>query len=348
MPDLQKAHDKLIDFLTSTYTHDLLQRKGATYPVTIFTPTPEQQNDPDSILSVDYPSEFSDPATFAFYDSDHLNNLLTTRPGQTNGITYDMHSIATNPLKVEACLGHFFDGLATSDALDHELRDFAQGKRNDLPHREKLHGVVSKDEVIANGAGRSAIIGAAMLTVFNHNGAYRAIFVRRSKNLATGAGLYHIAPAFVFQPVGPQSYHPQEWSMKHQCMREYAEELFAMPEFADWHNPGSARYFYQHPAILDLRAMLDDGRAALYLTGIAVNFLSARPEICTLLIIHDENWYTRSEQKLKAALFTERQETHYIPINTLQGLPDNLHTSMAPQGAAAFWLGIDKARAEIG
>jgi hypothetical protein len=117
-----------------------------------------------------------------------------------------------------------------------------------------------------------------------------------------------------------------------------------MPEFDQWQNPQSATYFYDHPPVANLWAMLADGRAELFFTGVVFNLLSCRPEICALLIIHDAEWYSQSEALLQKALTTERQETRYIPIESLVGLPDDLHLRMTPQGAAAMWLGIKKVR----
>jgi hypothetical protein len=316
--------------------------------VVVSPSSPEGQSDIDHALSADYPRAFIDPATFAFYDSDHLDELRTSRAGIADNITYVLHRLSVNPLRIEAKLGRYFDMLATCDALDHELRDYARGRRSDLPRRERLYETITPEDILQHGTGRSPAIGVATLTVFNHDGVYRAIIVRRSNTLATDAGQYHVAPAFVFQPSGPETFYADEWSVRHQVCREFGEELFAMPEFTNWDSPASARYFYDHPGVNDLRAMLDDGRAELHLMGIAVNLLSTRPEICVLLLIRDAGWYTRSEEMLKAALFTERQETLYVPIDTLGALPNDLHIRMSPQGAAALWMGIDRAREILG
>jgi len=117
-----------------------------------------------------------------------------------------------------------------------------------------------------------------------------------------------------------------------------------MPEFSDWLATHAHDYFYTHPAVSDLRVMLQTGQAELQLTGVAFNLLSLRPEICALLIIHEEGWYARWQHELIAAQNTERQETRHIPLKTLAGLPDDLHLRMVPQGAAAFWLGVERAR----
>jgi hypothetical protein len=350
------THQHLIDTLQNTYGDTLYTHNGVTYPIVLFPAPPEQHNDVDSVLVPEFPREFVDPATFAVYDSAHLNERVGSRPGMTNGVTYDMAAMMESPMQIRANLGRYFDMMATCDALDWEMRDFAAGKRDSLPLREQLHAQIPPGELPHNGTGRGAVIGVAVLTVFKHNGHYQMIVAQRSAKLATGAGLYHIVPAFVFQPSGPEAFYAAEWSVKHQIIREFGEELFAMPEYDQWDNDDnpvrarhavslqSADYFYDYPPVAVLRAMLTDGRAELFLTGVAFNLLSCRPEICALLVIHEADWYPQSEKLLQKALTTERQETRYIPIESLDGLPDDLHLRMTPQGAAAMWQGIKKAR----
>ena len=349
------THQRLIDTLQNYYGDTLYTHNGITYPIILFPAPSEQQSDVDSLLVPEFPREFADPSTFAVYDSAHLNERVGSRPGMTNNPTYDMEAMTESPLQIRANLGRYFDMMATCDALDWEMRDYAAGKRDSLPLRDQLHTQILPGDLPYNGTGRGAVIGVAVLTVFKHNGDYQMIVAQRSAKLATGAGLYHIVPAFVFQPSGPDTFYAAEWSVKHQIIREFGEELFAMPEFDQWNDDNpvgalreaplqSANYFYNQPPVANLRAMLADGHAELFLTGVAFNLLSCRPEICTLLVIHDADWYPQSEKLLQKALTTERQETRYIPIESLAGLPDDLHLRMTPQGAAAMWLGIEKAR----
>lgn len=350
------SHTRLITYLRSTYGENLLVCNGETYPVYTFLPHPSQYHNADSVLVPDVPSGTSDTSEFAIYDMAHLEHLRRTRPHLTNGISYVMDRIAYSPvgtqhaaslplLRIAGQLGRYFDMLATCDAIDQELRRYARGEQNTLPLRDQLHQRIPPERVTQTGAGRSAVIGVATLTVFNHTGQYRAILARRASEVGIDAGRYHVVPAFVLQPLVN---HPDEWSVKHQVCREFGEELFGMPEHDGWKSPNGVRYFYQHPPVDDLLTMLDDGRAELQLTGIAWNPLTLRPEICVLLLIHDADWYPRSEPALNAALLTERQATDYIPIVTLDGLPDNLTQAITPQGAAAFWLGIERARHVIG
>ena len=41
---------------------------------------------------------------------------------------------------------------------------------------------------------------------------------------------------------------------------------------------------------------------------------------------------------------TERQETRLIPLDSLDGLPPDMHLRMTAQGATAMWEGIQLAR----
>lgn len=336
-------HRRLVDYLTQTYGDKLFVRNGERYPVMVFPSEQAQHDVVDSILTPDDPREFVDPETFPIYDADHLAELRRTRD-VTNGMSYVLHRLSFDPLTVEARLGHYYDMLATCDALDQELRSYARGEQDGLPHREQFHAAITPEEALYSGAGRCAIIGVATLTVFNHERTYKAIVAKRSNRLAVGAGLYHVVPAFVFQPSGPEAFYSAEWSLKHQILREFGEELFAMPEFAEWDGVTIANYFYDEPPVHELLTMLDNGHAALHLTGVAMNLLTLRAEICTLLVIHDPDWYARWKDELRAALFTERQETLYVPVDDTSALPDNLPMQMTPHGAAALWMGIDRVK----
>lgn len=337
----------LIDYLKQTYGDNLLTANGQTYPVYVFEPDAAQYNDVDSILAPDIPHTFDDPATYPIYDAAHLEHLKQSKPGLHNGITFDFAHLNQYPLKITANLGHYYHMLATCDALDHELRRYSRGKQNSLPLRDQFHRQIPPQTVLTDGSGRGTVIGVCALTVFNDEGRYKFILAQRSQSLGVGAGMFHVVPAFVFQPSGPQAFYPVEWSVEHQVYREFGEELFGMPEYNDYarqHTTPTADYIYAHPAVQELKTMTTDGRAALHLTGAAFNPLSLRLEITIVLVIHDSGWFRRWQPQLQAALFTERQHTDYIPLDTLDGLPVDLPLRMAPHGAAAMWSGIRHAR----
>ncbi len=342
------AHARLIDTLSRRYGDQMYTHGGVTYPM-VFYPAPvSQRNHPDSVLASTPPTTFVDHDNFAIYDDVHLARLRGQRRNLTNNLSYVFDRLESSPesLTLSANLGNYFDMIATCDALDQEMRHFALRGEGVLLHRQQLHTQIDHQAVLVNGRGRAAVIGVAVLTVFKHQGEYHLILGQRSASLATGAGMYHVIPAFIFQP----SHHNQawiraEWSVKHQVLREFGEELFAIPEYADWDSPQAVDYFYEFAPVSELRQMLTDDRASLHLTGIGQMLLGLRAEICTLLMIHDESWYPRHLQALRDAMHTERQETRILPLNSLDGLPHDLHLRMVPQGAVAFHEAVKLARA---
>jgi hypothetical protein len=321
----------------------------------VLPPGPDQR-DPDSLLVPD-PGDFADAAAYPARDRAHLDERLAAGRHLTDGACYILDRLERDAsgLRLSGRLGRYFDMMTTCDALDHELRRYAaNGAAADslLPLRTAFHAAVSPERVIHDGAGRSAIIGVATLTVFNQNGDYRVIVTERAANLATGAGLLHVMPAFVLQPFEGANGPVHHWTLTGQILREFGEELFAMPEADAFSGADSPDYFMAHPAVADLQAMLDDGRAELHVTGVAVNLLSTRPEVCALLLIHDPDWPVRWAEELDAARHTERLQTHLVPVHgdasLLAALPAGMVYRFAPQGAAALWLGLDQARAALG
>lgn len=337
-------YDRLITYLKNTYNIPLYTHDDHAYPAALLRPHPSQINDVDSILSEAIPATHIDSSSLAVYDRAHLQRLMDSGAQLTDDIAFIADTLSYEPLQLSAKLSRYFDMIATCDALDQELRAYARGERDSAPLRDSFHAVIATEEIFHSGRGRAAIIGAATCTVFSKDGADHVIVVQRAQNLATGAGLYHVLPAFVLQPTGPESFYAVEWSLKHQLLREFGEELFGLPEYHQWQNPDGPTYFYQHPAVADLREMLADGRASLYLTGSAMNLLTLRPEVCMLLKIRDAGWYERWQNYLHDAAETERQQTHYIPLDTLDGLPQDLPYRLTPQGAVSLWEGIRLAR----
>ena len=339
----------MIAYLQAHFGGRLICANGGTYPV-IFFPASESQCRVDSVLHEQPPAAHTMQSDYVIYDADHLASRLASRM-MTNDLTFTMaHMEAANDrLRIVGSTASYFDMIATCDALDHELRDWVRGVREGTPLRNHLFAQVAPDDALYSGAGRAATIGISVLTVFAmHDRGYHALLVQRSNRLAIGAGLFHIMPAFVFQPVGQPEWQASMWSIEQQVLREFGEELFVMPEYDAWTAPTSPDYFTQFGPVAHLIAMLNDGRASLTLTGVAINLLSIRPEVCTLLIIHDPDWYATYEAQLAAAQHTERQATHYLPVDTLAGLPDRLHIRMVPHGGACLWNGLAKFRSLVG
>ena len=145
----------------------------------------------------------------------------------------------------------------------------------------------------------------------------------------------------------------REWSVKHQILRELLEEIFGLPEEI---RPQRWDFFYDHPALRYLLRLMERGKASLFATGIILNLLTLRPEISTLLLIHDPEWFARitatdSDMPFRTAEETLGGSVVMAPIASdedfLSHFPPDLHLSMPAQATATMWLGIDQARREI-
>lgn len=339
---------KLIDRLRGYGYTPFKGGDGQPYAVQLVTPDlpAGQRADIDTLLAGVVPHETVSAGEMLAHDPAHLTALLAQKPHLTNGLSFVFDRFTQNGggLSLHARLGRYYDMLATCDALDQEMqRHIEHG--TDTPLRDRLHTTHDPLHLLHNGRDRSAVIGVATAIVFPKDGHPTTIIGRRAGSLATDPGRYHVLPAFVFQPSGPPDLIAGEWSLSWQILREFGEEAFAMPEFADWPEPVTrADYFADYPPVADLRAMLADGRAVLELTGVVVSLLTLRPEVCAVLVIYDEGWYPRWRAELDAAMHTERQETLYLPVMDDTAFPADLHTHGVPQGMAAFWLGVARAR----
>ncbi len=345
-----RDYKNLTDYLQRLYQCQPFARNGIEHPATVHYPSANQIHDVDSILDPYPPTPES--REFAAYNYSYLHDLQNSKPFLHNGSTFTLKSLRLNPLKLRGALGRYYDMLATCAALEHELRQVAAGWMR-APLRATYHRQVDPVASLHRGLGRSAAIGIGTLTVFNDAGVYKAMLARRSERTAFDSGFFHVLPAMMFGPTTAAFCDPREWSIKHQVMREVLEELFNMPEEND---PQAWDFFRQHPALLYLQELMDAGSAKLYLTGVIINLLTLRPEISTLLLIHDPAWYKRvtakdSDMPFATADETERGTVATAPIDDddifLSHFPDALHLQMPVHAVVTMWIGIDMARKAI-
>ena len=213
---------------------------------------------------------------------------------------------------------------------------------------------------VTNGKGRSTAIAISTLISYNDGENYNLLIKNRSQTAtAVHNGLLHVVPSFMFQPiVGNIDF---EFSVLHNIYREYLEEIFDIPEEDHSFTVDS---IYKNANIKYLDTLLKNGEAELYFTGIAVNLLNLRPEICTLLLIKSPEWYKLHSmgmeyEKEKLNRFKFNNEfVSYIEFG--QNIEDFIYEfkfirnehklfddypiyphKMVPPGAAAFWLGFD-------
>jgi len=147
-------------------------------------------------------------------------------------------------------------------------------------------------------------------------------------------------------------------------MREFVEELYGVEELETGDGRVDPQAIYHRREARLLSDLLATGDAALLYSGVAVNLLALRPEICTVLIIHDPHWYEREcgelricdeylQQSQQAELLPDQRwvqlinlERHGLELDPTWREHLRARTVVAP-GVAAIDLGLRVARSVI-
>ncbi|MEO0561981.1 MAG: hypothetical protein AAF125_07705, partial [Chloroflexota bacterium] len=270
--------------------------------------------------------------------------IKTRESGATlfDGVTFAFDALDLDTPRLGARIGSYFDHMATCVALEWELLEGGA-----TPHRDALHAVLAPSDVMTSGAGRSAAIGVNTLVVYRDENAYYALIGQRSNETAHKPGALHVLPAFTFQP-SQRDYPYYEWGLTYHIIREYLEELYGVPEAEQGTTPSSITAT-EHPAKARLHDMVRAGAASLELTGMTCNLMTTHVSVCVLLLIHAPSWVDDYREQ---SLTWETQTVYEVPIATdsviVDTLPHDAYLNFAPNGASAFWLGVDRARERLG
>ncbi|MGW0821912.1 hypothetical protein [Streptomyces sp. NPDC002845] len=363
-----RANPNIYRFLKWLYSQEpVLERCGEVYPVAIYEAPYDQRRDVESIL-LDLAVRDS-TKEWLVHNAKHRKNLELVGRNLHNRTTFTMQEMVTNGrLGLKCSTGSYFDGLDTCDVLERELlekisylegsdeRSFERFLRK-LPLRSRLHREIQ--DPLRSGFGRSVAVSISTLIAFHYDGDTRLMMRKRSPLTAAHPNLFHVIPSFMFQPATTAL--RDEFSVRNNIYREYLEELFdrAEPE----QGADDPSYFYGDANLNYLQNLMARGAAELYLTGVAVNLLSLRPDICTLLHVRTDEWYRHHSGR-----FSEQGKFHLCDefasrIDSLdediRGVvyrsvdeevvthnPIRAHT-VVPPGAGALWLGIDALRSGI-
>lgn len=332
------TYSRMIDVLTRTYEAEgvpLYRRGGVTYPFTVMRP--DVGDTLSSVLAPHPPRDEITQDSLAFYDNHRVEAIRAKGGKLFNGVTFIFDRLEQHPMRLHANLGRYFDHISTSVALEDEL---VRGESSHL--RDQLHTVTPPSKITQQGAGRSAAIGGNTLIVFRREGQYFALFTQRSADTAHRPNSFHVIPAFTFQPSGVD-YPAREWNVMTHIVREYLEELFGALEIED-----GGDIDHQHPALQHLNQMLTNGDAELHFTGLTVNLMTTHLSLCSVLVIHDEDWWPMFAGQSQT---WETRQIYTLPIVSdaalLEPLPDDFFLNTAPNGAASLWLGVDVARQTV-
>jgi hypothetical protein len=162
------------------------------------------------------------------------------------------------------------------------------------------------------------------------------------KGVAAEENLLALVPAGVFQPVTGDKM--REYSVAHNFYREFLEEVLGEERAEEPGSRLSYRYFYDNPEMMYLQHLIKLGQAKMVTTGIAVNLLNLKADICVLLWINSEEWIKRMESKVNLNIewknHEERvensvdEERNTIPLRELEALRMDHSNTLAPSAAA--------------
>lgn len=264
----QMNHEELTTSLRSRYPDaPLLTLGGVAKPVAILPAPKGQRSDVESAIGAYEPAGY-ERGTIG--DRDRLSEILRQieAAGRTlfDGTIAAMRRMHTGDrLALDWSPGSYFDQLASCEG-------------------DRVHD--GTGDPMRDGSGRCAGIGVStVMRVMTEDGP-RVWLGRVSDQKATGAGRLHVMPAAMLEPSKPNTV-----SITDTVMREFAEELFGL------HGDGD-RWWVDTEPVKELRVMLDADSASLEFTGIAINLVNLRPEVCTLLRIDTPMWRQRWGDRL--------------------------------------------------
>jgi hypothetical protein len=288
------------------------------------------------------------------------------RSGFSDDVVFTARRISPAPNGVEIAGGltRYGSVIASQDALERELLHALAARfsadpgtdidwsRLDLVRRRAIER--ESPEFLLDGSIRANALAVATLIVHaTPRDGYRIEFGVRSDQSGSHAGLCHVIPSGMLQPEfgDPET----EWSVYHGFLKEYGEELFG-----ETIQPGAGRaddFYSEWPAVSSLLRAIDAGRSEFHVTGLVVNALNLRPEICTLLLVRDAAWWERQAGRMRSnweharpagsgstmlrSLSLDRAETDFAA--SFGASPD----MWVPSGLAALWLGVDAARKAV-
>jgi transcriptional regulator with XRE-family HTH domain len=248
-----------------------------------------------------------------------------------NQLTYDLADMTRDDqgrVRLDCKLGTYYHSLSTSEALDPELLEpYAAWPDSEpdtvwprLERRAWLHDHVP--DPVADGRWRSAALGVSTLTIVrvrnrSFNG-YKMFLSPRSCTVATQQRRYHVVPSGMFQPFIPSESTDllqSQFSVFATVAREFVEELYGVEELETGDGRVDPQAIYRRREARLLTDMLEYGGAALLYTGVGVNLLALRHEICTVLIIEDPGWYEREcgELRICDEYLQQCQQTDLLP-----------------------------------
>lgn len=359
------AHDGWLETVRSLYPgHAPVCLFGSDWPMAV-VPAPESQwadlesplgklTGAEIPLHTAYPADCYPAGVTDFQD---LQRRAKTNKHIWNGPTFALDALKLKPggAQLSCKVGRYFPMAVSCDSLEKELMDRLSGDPDavvpldELPRRLWAHENCGGQDPLVSGLGRSAAVSVATtILMATPAGGWRILLAPRSPEVAAHAFFNHVLPSGIFQPL---DWHDarllDEYSVEKNILREYSEELFNNEDLQ--RGPEFGPSIYEEGEVQRLLAERGQhGALQLYYTGISLNLLTMRPEICALILVNDPDWYDRERGAAKRAgkpmlpgwEVLKKEDEHLLPRNyTLELDLDGQFEPMHAAGNAAVQPG---------
>jgi hypothetical protein len=347
----------LVEWLAHRYSVEAFPLSGRLLPITVVWKNTDSLIEPDTVLGeLDeaQPVPMADPMHRIFIKRKFEEPPSPIRHESQNFRMVTIETRADGPPVVHGALGLYYDAVLTEFAIEWELfRLVAVSKsREELLEALNAHGSLplrvraeqTQGSALLHGGSRCAALTVSTFVVFRRAGRYYCLIRRRSRAVGISPGLFHVLPAAMFEAT--QTDYRAEWSVKQNVFRELLEEVYNEPErrgtTADW--------IYGVEPIPELERLLVAGRAEFSLTGLCVNLLDLRPEICTVLCVEDEDFLRRRSPAINWEFLPAEAGKYFIEVGELDRfVSETLRPgNVVPNGAVTMSLGREWLRQRHG
>jgi len=282
------------DLLSSRFLRETIDNKEYIFPA--INLLPDNNSSELSISGISSLIESTNQVS-----SDFLNAVKLVMPNITNNATFAIDQLDLDKNEITCRLSSYFKALYSCDRFQYQITTQYPGNNGELESYKKkvfldewsdhLKEIVLKN----NYSSLDASIGCSCLFVYKTNVGYE-YFIGHKSDSANGLRDMHVIPSFMFQPVSKNKLkYKNELSIKNQVLRELGEEVFGYEEYeGNKHSSHIYGEILADPVIKHLEEMVSKGKAEFIVTGLWLDLYRLRPEITTLFIIHDPEWFSSS------------------------------------------------------
>jgi hypothetical protein len=303
------AHAGWANTLRGFYpTYPLLHIFDADWPAAIRIASPDEWSNLEtplgSLLDDEIPPHDEYPTDcFPTARKEFARLLEQTKTNERlwSGPTYalDTVRIQGRRMHLDCRMGRYLPMKVTCDSLEAELLSELRASPEEsvdlkkLPRRSWAHDHCSNGDPIVSGHGRSAAVSVATtILMAKGGGKFSVILSPRSGEVAAHPFFNHVMPSGILAPLEWNDAELRaEFSVKQTMLREYSEELFDNEAWQYGDTPHID--IHSEPEVQRLLEEQEAGNLDIYYTGLTFNLFSLRPEICTMILIRDPDWYSR-------------------------------------------------------